>query len=255
MARSGYRRPAPSERTLPAAAARKKGESMKERDTQHLRKTAAGICMVLGPIVGLVGAVIYPKLASNTTKQLDVIARHTTRFQAADMLMAVGLILMIFGVLGLNHLLRERAPMLALVGSALAIAGMAGTLEFPGQSRFIATMAGSGFNRAEMARLLKSVNDGFALAAVCVLLFVAGAVVLAVGLLRTRVVSPISAVSLGLFAIGFSVAFPANSNALLVVSWALGVAGLGGIGIEVLTESDEAWEHAPQVSGFGLSPA
>jgi hypothetical protein len=228
---------------------------MKERDTQHIRKTAAGICMVVGPMAGLVGALLYPRLTSNTTQQLGIIARHTARFQAADMVMVSGLVLMIFGVLGLNHLLRERAPMIALVGSALAIAGIAGTLQFPGQDGVVAKMARGGANRVEMARLLKRVNNGFPFPAIFVMLFVVGAVVLTVGLLRTRVVSPISAVSLGLFAIGFAVAFPANSNTLLVVSWALGVVGLAGIGLEVLTESDEAWEHAPQVRGFGLSPA
>ena len=53
---------------------------MRVSDSQHFRKTVAGVCMVLAPLTVLVAFAISPPLETSATKQLSAASGHVDRF-------------------------------------------------------------------------------------------------------------------------------------------------------------------------------
>ena len=107
--------------------------------------------------------------------------------------------------------------------------------------------------RAEMAALLTRVHDT---AGVSVAFFfgtfalAAGLVLLAAGLMRAHAAHWTSAGSLAVGAVLFVVASATFSTGLMIVAAAFTVVGFVPIGLRVLDESEEDWEHTPEVTGF-----
>ena len=77
-----------------------------------------------------------------------------------------------------------------------------------------------------------------------------GLVLLAIGLMRAHAAHWTSAGSLAAGAVLFVVASAAFSTGLLIVAAAFTVVGLVPVGLRVLDESEEDWEHTPEVTGF-----
>jgi len=226
---------------------------MKLSDPRHFHRLA-GASLVLAPLLLLASSAVSPPLKSDERAQLAVIARHPDRFYIFSLLGLVSAIVLVPALLGLMHLLRERAPGWGYIGGSLM---MLGNLLSIGDwmGNFVQwQMAAPSGDRAEMTALLTRLDDtpgsalplqlsGFA--------FLLGTAVLAIGLYRARTVP--AWVALGL--VGGIVAnlagFVASSVALLIASSAVLLAALGWIGGIVLTQSDTHRERTRELARVG----
>ena len=222
-------------------------------DSHHLRKTVAGACMVLAPLLFLVAFVVSPKLETSAGKQLSVAAGHADRFYLANLVAMVGLFLVVPAVLGVMHMLRERRPEYSAVGGTLTLIGVFAGMVGQGVAFVVWEMARHGADSAANTSVLHAVlHDTGTLVPVYIVGFLGavGAVVLCAGLWMARVVDWWMATFFAVGVVCINVAFPAGLLALAIVGAALMLVGLGSMGLMVLRESDADWEHTPDYRGM-----
>lgn len=227
---------------------------LKVSDPHHFRKTVAGFCMALAPVLLLVGMVVHPERKTDEAAQLAVMADNLDQWFIAHLLVLISLVLAVPAVLGLMHMLREREVAYGHFGGALALTGILAVTGIVAIDGFVGwQMAVAEANRAEMVALLQRLYDTAGIVIPFFIMsfaFGLGMVILAYGLYRARVVQSWMAAFVAIAAILLSVAGPTASDALSVVGAAFLLVGLGAIGRLVLTESDEDWEHTPEYEGF-----
>ena len=178
--------------------------------SHHFRKTVAGFCMMLAPLLLLLAMIV--ESAIGTTEDSFVIGRvgDPDTGSLEQMLLVGGLVLMVPAVLGLMHMLRERESAIGHLGGAVALIGL---LVMP-----------------------------FA--------WMAGMFLLAGGLFRARATQFPMVLSMAAGAAVLAAGAGLESEALGVIGSALILVGLGGTGWTVLKETDEDWEHTPEHPGF-----
>jgi hypothetical protein len=225
-------------------------------DAHHFRKTVAGACMVVAPLVLLVAMVIHPASDMNEAAQVATIQDNLDAWYVAHLLALVSIAVMVPAVLGLMHMMREREVAFGHVGGGLAMLGLLAFAGIVGMELVMWQMAAGGSTREAVA-LLERLNNtagivipfafvsfGFALGLAC----------LAAGLYRARAVQSWMAISTAAGAVLFGFAIGTAMNWLTIVAAAFLVVGLGAIGRLVLNETDEAWEHTPEYEGFRPVP-
>jgi hypothetical protein len=225
-------------------------------DAHHFRKTVAGACMVVAPLVLLVAMVIHPASDMNEGTQVATIQDNLDAWYVAHLLALVSIAVMVPAVLGLMHMMREREVAFGHGGGGLAMLGLLAFAGIVGMELVMWQMAAGGSTREAVA-LLERLNNtagivipfafvsfGFALGLAC----------LAAGLYRARAVQSWMAISTATGAILFGFAIGTAMNWLAIVAAAFLVVGLGAIGRMVLNETDEAWEHTPEYEGFRPVP-
>jgi hypothetical protein len=225
-------------------------------DAHHFRKTVAGACMVVAPLVLLVAMVIHPASDMNEAAQVATIQDNLDAWYVAHLLALVSIAVMVPAVLGLMHMMREREVAFGHVGGGLAMLGLLAFAGIVAMELVMWQMAAGGSTREAVA-LLERLNNtagivipfafvsfGFALGLAC----------LAAGLYRARAVQSWMAISTAAGAVLFGFAIGTAMNWLTIVAAAFLVVGLGAIGRLVLNETDEAWEHTPEYEGFRPVP-
>jgi hypothetical protein len=221
-------------------------------DSHHFRKTVAGMCMVGAPLFALIAYVVTPKLHTDEAAQLSSIAAHADRWLIAMMLSILAVSCAILATIGLMHMLRERRPMHAAVGGALAFVGLAAWLCQMGVGMALWQMAKDGVQPSDVAAyqgLIDSFGSAFVLFWLPVLT-AAGYVVLAMGLFTARAVDWWMAAMIGIAPVLLVVAGFAASIPVGLIGSVLLLVGLGSTGLMVLRETDAAWEHTPEWRGF-----
>src|SRR5205814_9437436 len=98
-------------------------EQMTRSHPSHFPKAAAGACMITSPLFLLASSAVSPPLKSGEGAQLAAIAHHPDRDYWFILLGLVGTVLLVPAVLGLMHVLRERAPGWGYIGGSLALVG------------------------------------------------------------------------------------------------------------------------------------
>jgi hypothetical protein len=222
-------------------------------DSQHLRKTVAGACMVLAPLLFLVAFVVSPELETSAGKQLSVAADNVDRFYVANLVATIGLMLVVPAILGVMHMMRERRPGYSGLGGTLALIGVFASLVGQGVAFVMWEMARHGADGAANVAVIHSVlHDAGTVLPIYILGFVGavGVVVLAAGLYMARVVDWWMALFFAAGIVCINVAFPVGLLALAIVGSALTLVGLGSMGLMVLRESDADWEHTPDYQGM-----
>jgi hypothetical protein len=222
-------------------------------DSHHLRKTIAGACMILAPLLFLVAFVVSPKLETAAGKQLSVAAGHADRYYMANLVALVGLVLVVPAVLGVMHMLRERRPEYSAIGGALTLVGVFAAMVGQGVAFVVWEMARHGADSAANTSVLHAVlHDAGTLIPIYIVGFFGalGVVVLCAGLYMSRVVDWWMALFFAAGIVCINVAFPAGALWLAIVGAALTLVGLGSMGTMVLRESDADWEHTPDYRGM-----
>ena len=221
-------------------------------DSQHLRKTVAGACMVVGPLLLLAAFVISPRLETEAAAQLRVAAEHVDRYYIVNLIAMIAVVLMVPAVLGLMHMVRERRPAHGAVGGGLSILGLLATMAGFGIAFAVWRMVADGVQPGDVA-LVESINETAGVQIPIAIVGFAGAIgfaVLMLGMYRAHVVDWWMALCAALGVVLINVAFPAGVLALAIVGGALLLVGLGTIGLMVLRESDAEWEHTPDYHGW-----
>jgi hypothetical protein len=179
-------------------------------DAHHLRKTVAGLCMIVAPLLLLLSMVVESGFGASEDSFVIGRVGDPDTGSLEQMLLVAGLVLMVPAMLGLMHMLREREVAFGHVGGAVALLGL-----------LVVPYA-----------------------------WMAGAVILALGLLRARALQPVTALLIGAAALLLAAGGAFESETAGLLGAAVMLVGLGGGGWTVLRESDEDWEHTPEHGGF-----
>jgi hypothetical protein len=195
------------------------------------RKTL-GVSMILGPMLSLVSAVASPPLESDTAAQIAQIAQHYDRWYVYALFITVGAWFFVPSIIGLMAMLAARAPRASLFGGALALVGLLVAIGDGTSELVFWQMGARGADRAQMVAL----SDRYDNAAGSSLFFTVGGIalliglgVLAVALVRTRVAPTWAAAAIPVGAIVNIAGFSMSSNAVIIASNLVFLAGFGWI--------------------------
>lgn len=222
------------------------------KDAHHFRKMVAGMCMLVAPLLLLVGAVVHPGRSTDVADQLAIVAANQDAWYAAHLIELLAIVLFLPVILGLMHMMREREPALGHIGGALALVGLMATTAVVTIEGLVGWQAGAQ-NSAEMVALFERMTESAGIVVPVLAMSFAlslGVIVMMWGLVRSRVVPAWVGAAVTSAALCLAVAGPLASGILSIVGGSLLVVGIGTIGRMVATESDEDWEHTPDFRGF-----
>ena len=218
-------------------------------DARHFRRLVAGLCLIAAPVVLLVGAVVHPQVGDAGAAHLAVVAENPDRYYAAHAIILAGLALFLPAVLGLMHLLRERATAFGHVGGGLAMIGLFGATAVVAVDGIAVSQMGQPEASAEeMAALLDRIKESAGLRGVAVVgavAFLLGVLLLAYGLWRARALQPWMAGGISAAAIVVFIGQVTDNRFIFAIAFAIYLVALGPIGWRILTESDEEWARDP----------
>jgi hypothetical protein len=218
-------------------------------DPRRFRRLGAGLCMIAAPLTLLVGALLHPDSGSSASEHVAAIAANPGRHYASHTTILFGLVLFLGVILGLVHVLKERAPAVANVGGALAIVGLFGATAIVAVDGVAFTQIGQpDADAQEMAALLDRIMESAgarAIAVVGALSFLLGMLALAYGLWRTRVVRPWMAPVMAVAAIAFFLGQVTDNRVVFAVSFAAYFLSLGLLGWMTLRQTDDEWAGEP----------
>jgi fumarate reductase subunit D len=212
-------------------------------DWRHLRKTVFGICLIVGPLLLLVGGLLTLGLydGDDEARYLAEIADNEALYYGANMVGALGALFLVGAVIAIAHLVRVRHPRFAIVAGALALAGVVTMSGVWMTFTIIEIEMAQSADRAAMAALIEASDDSATIAPLFITFVGAslGLVLLAIGLWRAHTVPRwIPA----LMAVAFVLLFVGESGVVGTLGSVAAFVALGAIGLLVLRSTDEAWE-------------
>jgi hypothetical protein len=223
-------------------------------DPRGFRKTVAGVCMIASPALVVVSQIIHPREFSDEAKWLAEISSNTGRQYWAHLLGLLALALAIPAILGAMHMLKARRPAFGHVGAGLALFGVVSLAAVVG-TEFVVWQAAKApaTDTAAMTSLIGRIIDspGMILLYLLALAFPIGVLVLGIGLYLARAAAAWEAALVAIpFAVGIVSEIAYGPRIIPIVTSILFLIGLGSIGRRVLMESDEEWEHTPEIGGM-----
>lgn len=212
-------------------------------------RTLAGVALIAAPVLLGGGEMLRLVLEDGAGTEEEVLASITAApglWQLMTIVDMVAVALFLPAVLGLIHLLRQRAPVLARLGGGLALVGLLGAaghnvFAFVQQGA-MARMEGEEASMAELAAELERTPAFLVVLLMFLVGFILGMILLAVGLHRSRTAPPWAAAAVGLGMLVFSNA--GSSLGLTVVASGLLLFGLAVTGQRVLRMSDDQWRSS-----------
>nr|MBA2599305.1 hypothetical protein [Actinomycetota bacterium] len=222
-------------------------------DAGRFRRLVAGFCLIIAPVVLLVGALTHPQGKEAAAAHLAVVAENPDRYYWAHAILLLGLALFLPVVLALMHLLKERETRFGHLGGGLAIIGLFGaTAVVAVDGIAVSQMGQPQASIEEMAALLDRIKEspGFrGIAVVAGVGLMLGMVLLAYGLWRTRAVQPWMAGGVASGAITFFLGVVTDNRIIFAMAFAIDLIALGPLGWGVLHESDNEWSQGGVVQG------
>jgi hypothetical protein len=216
--------------------------------TDLWRKTF-GISMLLAPVLSLLSAVVSPPLESNTSAKIAEIAQHQDRWYLYAIFTTIGAWLFVPSVIGLISMLARRAPRASFVGGSLAMLGVLVAIGDGTTELVYWQMGAAGADRAQMAALAdryESATGSSLLFTIGGLALLVGLVVLAVTLARTHMAPPWAAAAIPIGTIVNIAGFSTSSNAAVIASNLIFLAGFSWIARLLLADTTEQPRHLLQ---------
>jgi hypothetical protein len=222
-------------------------------DANNFRRTLAGLCIIMSPLLQLIAFTIVPDLPEDSGAFLAAVAANRTTHLATLALFLLSAILLVSALAGLVHILRHRGVVLGHIGAGFLLLGIFGRVGLVFVLFVALEMASPEANRGEMIALWDRIDVGiYPVLSVMLMAFYMGAILLFVGLYRARV-APLWAM-LAIVATTLLVIL-ATSKILVSPAMALFALALGWIGWRVLAMSDEDWERVPEQGEVQRQPA
>lgn len=222
-------------------------------DAPRFRKTMAGLCMLGAPALFLLSAVIAPGVASDEAAAVGLIAGDAEAFALSQVLLLGAWALFLPVVMSLMHMLRERGAGEGNLGGALAIVGTIAAIAQTGFGLALWKMVET--DQAQATSMLTAFNDSTVPALLLFFLplgVTVGGIVLSWALYRLHFVPAWMAAMIGGSAILFALGALTYEQGLFIAASAAALIGFGSLGLMVLNESVEDWEHTPEFRGIGL---
>jgi hypothetical protein len=217
---------------------------LKINDPRNFRRTVAGLCLIAGPLVDLIGGLVTPWEERETTAAyLQAMGENPIRGQISALLLYVGALLTAVGIFGIIHLLRHRAVVLGHVAGVFAVWGY---VTLPGLlvTDFYDLSLAQWSNRQDAIAISDGVGRyvGFFIMFIpAVVLGLLGVVLLGVALWRARFAPVwVPGFLLGAVAMAF---FGPHGVVSFAIGSALSLAALGYVGLKILRMPDDEWER------------
>lgn len=233
---------------------------LKITDANNFRRTMVGLCLIIAPLLLLLGDIIHPAGAEGAVGLLNIMAEHPGRVETASLLTIFSTVFFVPALVGLLYLIRDRGVVLGHIGVGLALIGIVGHAVFAGFQVVLLGFIQSGVDREQLSTILGSgpLNVGFVIVMLMFLGgFFLGLILLSISLWRSRV-APLWVAACIIAAIVW-VSTPLGTIMLQAdIGGALVLIGLGWIGLKILRMSDADWERGNLPSstevGVGAQP-
>ncbi len=231
---------------------------LKITDANNFRRTMVGLCLVMAPLVLLLGNIIHP--GEGEAGLVNTVAEHPGRVEAASLLIISSSVFFVPALVGLLYLLRDRGVVLGHIGVVLALIGVVGHAVWAGFQIVLLGFIQSGIDREQLSAMVESgpPNVGFVIVLLMFLVgFFVGMIILAITLWRGRV-APLWVAACIIAATVWDFIPLGTIMAEVEIGPALALVGLGWIGLKVLRMSDADWERgnlpSSQKVGVGAQP-
>ena len=211
-------------------------------DAVRVRRITAGSCLIAAPLLLLLGDVLGTRGPTTPADYLTAVAQNPSANYANIVLAIYGFALMVPAIFGIMHLLRRHSVALGHLGGALAILGFVSFAAVAGTEMINIPASDPQADRKEMLALIDRLGTSAAYGLINIsealgVLF--GFLLLAVALFRARVVPRALAILLAAGVISRFI--PASPYLAVIVSDALLFFALAGVGLVILSQSDEEW--------------
>jgi hypothetical protein len=199
----------------------------------RLLHPALALALIAAPVLHVIAGAICPGLKSGTAAQLALVAGHPARWYWYTVVLILGNVLAVPAVIGLMQLGAARMRRVGMVGGVLVTFGFLGAIVDCADQLWTWVIAEHGGDRTRMAALIDRFDNTagaslpFAITGIALLV---GTVLLTVALVRNRAVPTWAAVTFGAAVFVNVVSFSANLFPVVIVSFVLLLAGMGGIG-------------------------
>jgi hypothetical protein len=208
-------------------------------DPTNFRRSAAGLCLLAGPLLIFAGDLVSPTTPDGTREYLAFVAEHETAGIVSTLLFFGGLLLLVPGVLGSLAPIRRRGVVFAHLAAIVATVGLVAFAGLVTTSFYEIELAQSPSRDAAVA-VYEGVEDSplVAFFAVGFLGTAVGLVLFAAAWLRAGLAPPWIPV---LVLAGFVTIVAASNDVLGLVGNGLLAVALGTVAVKVLRTPDETW--------------
>jgi hypothetical protein len=212
--------------------------NLKKPDT--FRRRLAGFALIGATLTLLASEVLGPHGASSNAELLDQVAGDKNAFVASTLLMLVSTILFIPAVMGVLHLVRDRAPVIGHIAGAVGILGALGHMAYVCYALFVAELADAG-SSPQMVAVLDDLDHGLAVVVVPLIMsFAIGVLLMGIALYRARV-APRWVMLATIAAVVIELGAPTGTLAVALVKQAFLTVAFCSVGVGVLRMTDEQW--------------
>lgn len=222
-------------------------------DADNFRRTLAGLCLILAPLVLALAQLVHPGQGEAGFVQMMV--DYPGRVEAASLLVILSSVLFVPALVGLLRLMRDRGSVLGHVGVGLALIGVIGHAVWAGFEIVLVWMANSKIDQAQLSAVVDGGPSGIGFTLILLMFmagFFLGLIFLAAGLWRSRAVPWWAAV---LIAVGpLSEFLPIDNEAVFMTGLALFVIGFGVIGMTLMRTPDTERSPFGVEAGVGAQP-
>jgi hypothetical protein len=207
------------------------------------RRRVAGVALIGATLTLLASEIVGPHGASSNAELLDQVAGDKSGWVVATLLMLVSTILFVPAVMGVLHLVRDRAPVIGHVAGAVGILGALGHMAYVCYALFVAELADGG-SRSQMVTVLDDLDSGLAAVVMPLIMSFAIAVLLmSIALYRARV-APRWVMLATIAAVVIELGAPTGTLAAAVIKQAFLTVAFCSVGVGVLRMTDEQWRSA-----------
>ena len=223
---------------------------LKIGNAAHFRRTVAGLCLLIAPLLFVV-AEIAPQPSGSAAAQLASYAQHRDQLLAGLLLGIASSMLFIPALFGLLHQIRDRGVVYAHVAAAMIVYGLVTAAALWGVNAVFWEMAKPGMNPSAMATLLDGIHHASAVGAPLLAghyPFALGVLLLGVAVWRACLAPRWAGILVALFPVSDAVLSPAGDVTSALISGAIGVVGFGALGWRMLATPDASWDQLPEIS-------
>lgn len=224
-------------------------------DSRNFARTLAALGLFVGPMSFLIASVIDPAWADDGATYLQEVAAGETMYLAAGVLWTVGSLFLVFGMLGVVRLMRDKGVTLGQVGAGLMALGsimLSAAVAFFGVDVALARVE----DRALAVEIWESLESVPVAGAFYFVAFlggiVLGSLLLAIALFRRKTVPVWSPVVL---IVSTVVGFVGQTQLMSVISIGLLAVALFPLGQKIWSLSDDQWAQWAPLASAGTPEA
>ena len=125
---------------------------LKINDADNFRRTMAGVCLILAPLVLALALLVHP--GQGEAGFVQTMAENPGRVEAASLLVILSSVLFVPALVGLLRLMPDRGTVLGHIGVGLALIGVIGHAVWAGFDIVLVWMANSEIDRAQLSAVV-----------------------------------------------------------------------------------------------------